>query len=362
MSTRTEVIWKPYTNINPATIRPAQTGKMARKSGHDQSVDESTNAPSSKTRSSLRSTRSKVDLTGSNNDSAVPSKPASRKRKVIDLTQDNDLDEPAPKSSAKKQKKDEPEKRLKPFRQKAPQTFLQKLERATTQRMIVIGRTRSGLGQDLHENIDIVGTTGNIYTVTIARLPSCTCPDSQKGNRQLASHNSFTYCLQGNECKHKVYALANVLKAAPDMQYQRAFLTNELESIFADAPPIPNATSDSKEDNDGKRKPVEGECPICYMDFDPDNNELVWCKAACGNNMHKTCFEQWAASQRGQEVRCVYCRTPWQMEIGDLASIKKAGQQSGDGYINVADQFGISRARDYSSYHQHWVRRNFGYR
>lgn len=40
---------------------------------------------------------------------------------------------------------------------------------------------------------------------------------------------------------------------------------------------------------------------------------LVWCKSSCGNNMHKQCFDKWAASRRssGQEVTCVYCRAPW---------------------------------------------------
>lgn len=234
---------------------------------------------------------------------------------------------------------------MKRYRANPPQTFMQKLERAQNQRMIVIGRSRHGQGADLHEDIDIVGTTGNIYTVSVGLVPSCTCPDHQKGN----------------ECKHKVYALHTVLRAPFELQYQRAFLSSELADILANAPPIPDATSDSEEDNGGKRKPIEGECPICYMDFDPDNNELVWCKAACGNNMHKDCFDQWAASQRGKEVRCVYCRQPWQQDTGDVEVIKKSGTESGDGYINVAEQFGIERARDYSSYHQPWVRRTFGY-
>ncbi|KAK5090361.1 hypothetical protein LTR05_000533 [Lithohypha guttulata] len=267
-----------------------------------------------------------------------------KKRNLIDLTQDDEDEVESSHSSAKKAKQVQ-EKRLKMFRKQAPQSFLTKLERATSQRMVVIGRTRSGEGEDLHEDIDIVGTTGNIYTVTVGRLPSCTCPDH----------------LKGNECKHKVYALAVVLQAPYEYQYQRALLTPEVHQLLADAPQIPYADADTKEDSRGKRKPIEGECPICYMDFDPDNNELVWCKAACGNNMHKSCFDQWAASQRGQGVKCVYCRTPWQNDQGDLASIKSSGVESGEGYVNVADQFGISRARDCSSYHQPWARRNFGY-
>lgn len=267
-----------------------------------------------------------------------------KKRKFENVAQ-NDEDQGLTKTHQSKKLKKEEEKRLTTYRSKAPQTFLRKLERAQTQRMIVIGRTRSGSGQNLHEDIDIVGTTGNIYTVTIGRLPSCTCRDHAKGN----------------ECKHKVYALNTVLRAPYDLQYQRAFLTTEVEEILTNAPSIPNGSSNSDEDYTGTQKPIEGECPICYMDFDPENNEITWCKAACGNNMHKECFNQWVASQRGQEVRCVYCRQPWQMDKGDLESIKKLGQKSGDGYINVAEQFGLSQVRDYSSYHQPWVRRRHGY-
>ncbi|RMZ75952.1 hypothetical protein DV737_g5035, partial [Chaetothyriales sp. CBS 132003] len=211
------------------------------------------------------------------------------------------------------------------FRKHAPKTFLEKLERAQTQRMIVIGRTRGGTNACPTESIDIVGTTGNIYKVTIDKVPSCTCPDSQKGN----------------ECKHKVYALSTILRAPYEYQYQRALLSTELKVIFDNAPPIPTDVVDSDDDKAGTRKPVDGECPICYMDFDQEHNKLVWCKAACGNNMHKTCFDQWAASQRGNIVKCVYCRTPWEMDRSDLNAITSAATLNDDGYVNVAQQFGI---------------------
>lgn len=60
------------------------------------------------------------------------------------------------------------------------------------------------------------------------------------------------------------------------------------------------------ENKDGNRKPVEGDCPICFMEFEPDKEEIVWCRAACGNNIHQTCFRKWAATQQAQGVRCVY--------------------------------------------------------
>ena len=93
------------------------------------------------------------------------------------------------------------------------------------------------------------------------------------------------------------------------------------------------------------------------MDFDEEHNELIWCQAACGNNMHKDCFEQWAKSQAGQTVKCVYCRTPWQVDAGDISELMKTGSVGADGYVNVADQLGMTGQRDYSTYHPFWVDR-----
>ncbi|KAH0836295.1 hypothetical protein AYO21_11483 [Fonsecaea monophora] len=246
-------------------------------------------------------------------------------------------------STASKKTKGEQvdEKRLRRYRSKPPASFLVKLERAQNQRMIVLGRNRKGRAGVPSEDIDIVGSTGNIYTVTVSHLPACTCPDS----------------LKGNECKHKVYALNTVLKAPLHLQYQLALLTSELEEIFAHAPPIP---TDLCRNAKGNRKPTNGECPICYMELDEGHNELVWCKAQCGHNIHKSCFDQWAKCQAGKGVRCVYCRTPWEVDISDVNAIKRTGEYTEDGYVNVATHFGISTAREYSSYYQPWVRSRFG--
>ena len=101
----------------------------------------------------------------------------------------------------KKQKKktdlssetDNEEKRLRVFRKKAPLSYLEKLERATSQRMFVIDRSRGGTDDVPEETIDMAGTTGNIYSITISQVPKCTCPDNQKGN----------------QCKHIVYVGRN---------------------------------------------------------------------------------------------------------------------------------------------------------
>ena len=101
------------------------------------------------------------------------------------------------------------------------------------------------------------------------------------------------------------------------------------------------------------------------MEFEDSDKpeDIVWCKAACGQNVHKGCFEQWARATPGR-VKCVYCRTPWKNDDGE--SIKKIskgnmGSVGADGYVNVAGELGLSGERDMSSYHQFWVRKHFGH-
>ena len=67
--------------------------------------------------------------------------------------------------------------------------------------------------------------------------------------------------------------------------------------------------------------------------------------------------------ERNRTTDNVISRTPWQGDEESLKKIKNAGGKiNGDGYVNVAAELGISGARDYSTYHQHWVRRQgFGY-
>lgn len=118
--------------------------------------------------------------------------------------------------------------------------------------------------------------------------------------------------------------LHNVLKAPEHLQYQLAFLSSvspievwevflatdhslilkELHDIFASAPAP--ASSEASTSSPSNRKEVSGDCPICFTEFESETEDIVWCRAACGNNLHQNCFEQWAKSQAGKEIRCVY--------------------------------------------------------
>ena len=55
-----------------------------------------------------------------------------------------------------------------------------------------------------------------------------------------------------------------------------------------------------------QRRPIDEHCSIC---FDPMSmqDDLVWCKAQCGKNFHKECFELWrqqCQNSNGKRVTC----------------------------------------------------------
>ncbi|KAI0476584.1 SWIM zinc finger protein [Xylariaceae sp. FL0804] len=263
------------------------------------------------------------------------------KRKLDDTAGDGTTAKSAEAKRAKKlnaayEEKDT-EKRLRKFRPKPPQSFQVIYERATSQRFYVLSRSREGTGYEPEEVLEMAGSTGNIYTIRIARQPTCTCPHAKAGN----------------QCKHIIYALSVVLRARFDLVYQLALLSRELRAIFFNCPPI-EPEGDAKEAQDNRRKPIEGDCPICFTEL-AATEEIVYCRATCGQNIHKDCFSMWATTKRksGNEVTCPMCRTAWRGDDTDAASkIDKTGPKNRDGYVNVADQLGISRVQDTRTYYK----------
>lgn len=82
------------------------------------------------------------------------------------------------------------EKRLRRFRKSPPQAYLVIKERALSQRLIVQDRTRCGTNELPEEKVMIAGSTGNLYTVHVGLVPTCTCPYNAK---------------KGHQCKHIIY-------------------------------------------------------------------------------------------------------------------------------------------------------------
>jgi hypothetical protein len=141
-----------------------------------------------------------------------------------------------------------------------------------------------------------------------------------------------------------------VLKVRLELEYQLAFCSFELREIFENAPPMPAQQVESSDH--GNRKSADGECPICCDELvsKGTKEELVYCKSGCGNNLHKSCFKQWAATKRGQSVTCPYCRQIWEGDGQDLDSLLQSGLVDSEGYQNVASRLGLSQVRDTSTY------------
>ncbi|CAK4010114.1 Delta-aminolevulinic acid dehydratase [Lecanosticta acicola] len=231
------------------------------------------------------------------------------------------------------------EERLRSYIDGVPEWYQRFLQSASTQKMFILDRMRD-VEQDCHahhddcpfEALTIAGSSGNVYRVRISHITSCTCP---VGN--------FAKKGEVKQCKHVLYVLHHVLKAPEHLKFQPAFLTAELRELFTHAGPLPEQIVEEQASEDGNRKSLEdAECPICYMEWTKDD-EIVWCKAACGNNLHKGCFQQWA--QIKANVTCPLCRTPWQENDNpgkQKATVVEVGETTGHygsgGYRNVRDQ------------------------
>jgi hypothetical protein len=281
-----------------------------------------------------------------------------KKAKMLDSNKDATVADKPKKSHQKKSKSDsnsnskpkDEEKRLRRFRARAPQSYLEIKGRALTQRLTVLDRERGGTDDVPEEKVVMAGSTGNVYTQRICNVPTCDCPHAKKGN----------------QCKHIVYVMLRVLKAPEDVGYQLALTSQELRDLFKNAAPIPSADSTdttSTTTEDGNRKPIEGECPICYTDFEPAKEPIVYCKTGCGNNVHRDCMQSWMTAKAGKAT-CPYCRAQWAEE--DTGALRgkvnlEGATRTEDGYVNVAGQLGLSKVRDYSSYHQPWARQQLGY-
>lgn len=156
------------------------------------------------------------------------------------------------------------------FRLKAPSLFQAVYERATTQRFFLLSRTRRDTPDCPEEVFELTGSTGNIYHVHIQKQPTCDCPHGRASN----------------QCKHIVWCLKSILRAPEAYVYQLALLSSELRDIFANTP-APVDESGANPEKDKNRKAVDGDCPICFEEMRAGDADepLVWCKAACGQNI-----------------------------------------------------------------------------
>ena len=251
-------------------------------------------------------------------------------------------------------KKPPQEKRLKRFRSNCPNAVKQRIARARTQRLFLV--KRGEIQGDLRCEFVILGSTGNVYTVVIQKLPSCSCPDHAKGNL----------------CKHILFVLLKVMSLDPNspLIYQAAWLESELILMFSQMRNrlrhVSGASSsvmaneavratfaklekgeviDDNDDEDvhhAKRKAVEeDDCPICY-DAMTKSDATTFCRARCGANFHQVCIQGWLR-QQGRNATCPMCREPWEEKTCGKVS-------SPEGYTNLGRLQGQQADRDTSTY------------
>ncbi|KAG8753300.1 hypothetical protein FRC14_006180 [Serendipita sp. 396] len=78
------------------------------------------------------------------------------------------------------------EKRLARIRTHCPKAILERVDRVKTQRFYMIDREK--IGSFTRERFKVLGSTGNVYTVTITNLPTCDVSDQKYGKYHLTAY------------------------------------------------------------------------------------------------------------------------------------------------------------------------------
>lgn len=258
------------------------------------------------------------------------------------------------------------EKRLKRFRSSPTVKIQERIERALQQRLFLIDASAvspslQGGGSSI--TLSVLGSTGNVYEVTIQKVPHCSCPDAAKGNL----------------CKHLLFVMLKVvgLPAHDQLVYQSAYLTDEVEKIIAllqtrlqslGRDVVANEqvqkvhadmkkgikSGDDDKSNAVPRKEIDGQdCPICFDDLGSNLSQLTYCKGTCGTNYHKGCIQMWTrqSAQARSGPTCPSCRQPW-IDVATGGKSKKAvaSPSRSEGYDNLGRLQGQSSVRDTSTY------------
>ena len=151
----------------------------------------------------------------------------------------------------------------------------------------------------------VMGSTGNVYEVTIKDEPECTCPD---------------YATRGNRCKHIYFILIRVMKC--DDEDKDLYTNKDLLGMFTNIPKLNTSIV-----IDGKKKQLYDQlknktpgqtaelprgdvndlCPVCLDDLE-NGDELDHCKFSCGKPIHKVCYTMWT---KKHTMDCIYCKAKW---------------------------------------------------
>jgi len=269
---------------------------------------------------------------------------------------------------------------------------LERIDRALTQRLYLVNQEEVVSTNDdegLARSYAVLGSTNNVYDIHVGKIPTCSCPDFEKGHL----------------CKHILFVMLKVLRVPQNspLIYQKALLQSELQSIFAAAPPIPShgvvasnvivsayqhatgkspgkgkssseaidvdVEEESKEETDLTDE-EECDCPICFEAMPLKVTEALERCCTCKKRIHKDCIEHWFKHSKN----CPMCRGPWLSAATILKRglEKRGGGGGADGgrYINISASGNVSAAaevdvldddNDYDDYRHRYRRRRGRY-
>ena len=282
------------------------------------------------------------------------------------------------------------EKRVKRYRTSCPQSLRERLLRAQSQRLYLLAvgpvewetfEVTQKIKKTRHETtwttltlkspkcqLSIMGSTGNCYSVTLQRQPTCTCPDFIK--RQQS-------------CKHWLFVVCKVLQLDQDddnhhapLIYQAAYLSNEVQylverlqtrmiqlgrnnnnndntntthSIMA-KPNVQQAYQqiqqeqhdNEKETMTNSRPSVTEECAICLDTLTTTTTTRLTSCQQCGSFFHANCIQLWL--RQPQQSSCPLCRQTW----------PTSNNKKGSSYTNLGPLQGQPQQRDTSTYYQRY--------
>lgn len=148
------------------------------------------------------------------------------------------------------------------------------------------------ISKDLTCNCHTVSTTPSFESLPGAKTNSLPTSQPIEGN-------------QGTMCEHIVYVLEYILRCPEPLVFQNAFLSVELEYIFAANPYFyyfPNKTPERVPQDDVVPSPA---CVICFQKI--SYTPILPC-AKCGDSAHRECFDIFNDIRKpSQRLRCVLC-------------------------------------------------------